>query len=543
MQAKIYLETVGRKEDNDMSIPKETAGIHLLQRPETFLIGLWNRVPKYIRLTFFSAIVLGLVAHLYMFTNKLPNHDDLNGLFGLNYGTDFGRWFAPFVMKIDGNLSMPWLIGSLSVLCLAGTACFAVSLLRIRYPAGCILAAAIITMFPPVTATFTYMFLAGAYFFGVLLAAAGAWVTVNWRKGFLLGIPMIALAMGLYQTYFSVAAVLMVGALLFETLDGQETFTTLLLRGMKLAGTLAAGLGVYIGMVYITTRNVKLVDYQGISSMGKISLAEIPYRLIRCFGTYFTFFIKDSYQIHFGFLRYLLPLAFLGAAVLVVIILRQRKLGIERIALMGCLIAAYFLAANIVYLMCSGYIHALMIYGLCFALLLPIGIVDYSIDVPLKGYNTNMRIWLSWLIIVSMSITAYSYCLADNEAYFQQNMSFQQILAYSNRLVSRIENCEGYEAGMDVVLVGSKRREPALYPIGKQEYSKLTGIMTMADYRTCWTYDRILRAFCGFAGAVYIEGSAQEHIAADSAFVQSMPLYPETGSCQVIDGQVIVRLN
>lgn len=526
-----------------MSISKGTAGTHFVQGPETFLIQLWNRVPKYIRLTFFTAIILGLAAHLYMFTNKLPNHDDLNGLFGLDYGVEFGRWFAPTIMRVTGNLSMPWLIGSLSLLCLAGTACFAVSLLRIRHSVGCILTAAIITMFPPVAATFTYMFLAGAYFFGVLMASAGAWVTVRWRKGFLLGIPMIALAMGLYQAYFSVAAVLMVGALLFETLDGQETFTALFLRGMKLAGTLAAGLVVYMGMVYITTRNVKLVDYQGISSMGKISLPEIPYRLKQCVETYFTFFIKDSYQIHFGFLRYLLPLAFLSAAVLIFILLRQRNLGKERVVLIGCLVVVYFFAANIIYMMNSEYVHALMIYGLCFALLLPIGISDYLIDIPIKGYNVNMRTYLSWIIIVIMSATAYSYYLADNEAYFQQHMSFQQILAYSNRLVLRIESCEGYEAGMDVVLVGSRHRESALYPTTKQEGSKLTGVMAMADYRACWTYDRILRAFCGFTDTVYIEGSTQESNAAASEVVQSMPIYPQTGSCQVIDGQIIVRLN
>ena len=93
-----------------------------LKTPYNCASRLWRRIPGYIRLTFASAVALGLVTHLYMFTNKLTNHDDIGHLFIADYGTASGRWLLPSILGLDGNFSMPWLIGLLSILCLAGVA-------------------------------------------------------------------------------------------------------------------------------------------------------------------------------------------------------------------------------------------------------------------------------------------------------------------------------------------------------------------------------------------------------------------------------------
>ena len=38
----------------------------------TLIQNGFSRIEKHMRLAFFSAVVLGLMVHLYMFTNKLP---------------------------------------------------------------------------------------------------------------------------------------------------------------------------------------------------------------------------------------------------------------------------------------------------------------------------------------------------------------------------------------------------------------------------------------------------------------------------------------
>lgn len=39
------------------------------------LIRKWHNLNKSYKLAFISSFIIGLMIHLYMFTNKLPNHD------------------------------------------------------------------------------------------------------------------------------------------------------------------------------------------------------------------------------------------------------------------------------------------------------------------------------------------------------------------------------------------------------------------------------------------------------------------------------------
>lgn len=353
-----------------------------LKTPEAWLSELWNRIPSYIRLTFASSVILGLATHLYVFTNKFTNHDDLDQMFFASYGTPSGRWLLPFALRLDGEFSMPWLIGILSILCLAGVACFTVSILRIRRPFGCVAASAIVTAFPTVASTFAYMFTAYAYFLALLLAAFGAYAAVRWGwPGSALGTVAITLSLGIYQSYFPVAAVLMVGALLLETLDGNRSFKELLLRGLRFVATLIAPMAAYLVVVRFTTMDIGLTDYHGISDMGQISLKDLPTLVYKGYEKCLSFFLKNDLGWHFSFLKYGFAAIVLCCVVLGVLLLRKRRLDPARIALAVVLVAVYPLAASLIYVMVpSGYVHGVMIYGFAYLLLLPIALADYAED-------------------------------------------------------------------------------------------------------------------------------------------------------------------
>lgn len=506
---------------------------------------LWKRIPGYIRMTFASAVVLGFVTHLYMFTNKLTNHDDMLYLFIADYGTASGRWLLPSVLGLDGNFSMPWLIGLLSILCLAGVACLTVSLLRIRHPLGCIVAAGIIVSFPSVTATLTYMFTADGYFFGLLLAALCAYLSVRhgWW-GSLFGAVSLTLSMGIYQSYFPVAAVLMVGALLFETLDGELSFKQLLLKGLRLVLTLAVALVAYMVIVRISTRNVALVDYMGISDMGKLSLAEIPSLISQGFEEYFRFYMTDSVGCHFGFLKYAFAAVALLSAALLVLMLWKRKLGSLRSILAIALAAVYPLAGSLIYVMVpQAEIHALMLFGYAYILILPVALVDYMElsfkQLPLRTFRTAS----AWVIILTIALTGYSYTLFANSAYLKIDLSMRQCTAYSTRLLERVESCDGYQQGMDLVLVGSQARDDALNATPQLDDINLTGVFDMPAFRGTYTYGNFLRYYLGFPSQVFTGKSDIAKDLAANETVQAMPVYPQTGSIQVIDNMIVVKFS
>lgn len=516
-----------------------------LKSPDTCLRRLHGRVPDYIRITFISALILGLLTHMYMLTNKLTNHDDLSVLFGNDYGAASGRWFLPFATQLSGGFSMPWLIGLFSLLCLAGTACFVVSLLRIRRPLGCVLTAAVLVSFPTVAATLTYMFTAGAYFLALLLAAFGAWAAVRFGWwGSALGVLALVLSLGSYQSYLPVAVVLMVGAMLLETMDGERPFSALMGKGLRLVATLAAAVAVYMLIVRVTTAETGLVDYMGLQEMGQLKLAELPALVKKSYTEYFALFLKNERGFHFGFLPYAFGLSAAGVLVLEGMILVRRRLGPARTVLALALVAVYPLAGGLIYVMVpNAVVHDLMTYGLCFILLVPIFMAEYAAEVFQDGGARLPRALVGWIAALTVALTAYSYMIVDNNAYLKIDVSMRQCEAYSTRLLARIEDCEGYRPGMDVVLVGSEIREAALSPTPQFNSVQLIGVLDMGGFRTTYTYGYFLRYYCGFTDPVYLGSSAQGLAFAATEQVQAMPCYPQAGSVQVIDGSVVVKLN
>lgn len=518
--------------------------------PEQVFGWLRAHTPSHIRWTFAAAMVLGLVVHLYMFTNKLPNHDDIHHLFECDYGTQSGRWLLPYVLKWAGDFSLPWLNGFLGLLCLAGTACLTVSLFRIRRPLACIITAGLLVSFPTVVSTYTYMFTADAYFFGLFLAAFGAYAASRFP---IMGIPLGAIAvicsMGIYQSYFPVATVLMVGGLLVDCLDGSESYLHLLFRGIKMLAALALGMIVYMAVArWATAALGGLSDYMGISSMGQISLSELPDLIRKCYDTYPEYFTENDYGWYFSYLPGLMQAAVYATLALFALLVVRRRVGVLRGLLAVVLLVLYPLAANLIHVMVGGAdIHYLMIYGAVYLLVLPVALADRAGE-TLEGLGRlrgTLASLLSWLLIVTMALVTFSYTVADNQAYFKMDLALEQLNAYSNRLVSAIEQAPGYTADVPVLLVGTSGSEaqiagvtPALNEL------QMTGVFSMPTYRAQYSYGEYLNDFLALPNTVYVDKSESEQAqaVAHSESVAALPAYPAAGSIQLIDGYLVVKL-
>lgn len=524
--------------------------LDMLKDPETCARSLRERVPGYIRLTFCAAVLLGFGTHLYMFTNKFANLDDLPSMFFTGYGIQSGRWLLPAAAGLDGDFSYPWLIGVLSVLCLAGAACFSVSLLRIRRPLSCILAAALVVTFPASADTLAFMFTADAYFLSFLLAAFGAWAAVRWGWwGSAAGAAAITLSLGIYQAYFPVAAVLMVGALLLGTLDGEKTFKELFLKGLRLVGTLAAGMAVYLIIVKITTRGVPLTDYKGLADMGQISLRELPGMICSAYKEYYRFFLRDDLNFHAGFWWIAIVLVGLGSLAAGIALLWKKKLGPARTALALLLAAIYPLAGSLLTVMgVQGKLTVRMLYGLLYILLLPIGLVEHTADSLGQGRTRVFHAGLSWVVTVTMLTAAWNYALVDNSAYLKADFTMHQCEAYSNRLLERIESCEGYGPWLDVVLVGSDRWTWDLNIMPQMEDIHIYGVMNLPDLRLTYSYDHFLHYFLGFPAVVYLGDSEEAKTIEKTEELKQMSLYPQSGSVKLLHYEpddkdmIVVRL-
>lgn len=520
----------------------------MIPMPDTAFARFWARLPAATKQSFFAGVVMGLVCHLYLFTNLIPNHDAVFHLFQCDYGTASGRWFLPLVLAWDGDYNMPWLQGVLSLLCLAGTVCITTRLLRIEKLLAIVITAALCTAFPTVAATFTYMFTADAYFFGLFLAALAAYAV--WRMpiwGLPLGTILLILSMGIYQSYFPVAAVLMVGALLFDCLEGRASFGRTLLRGVKMVATLALGIVVYMAVARLATMaSGGLSDYMGISSMGSLSLSELPELVRQSLESYETYFLQNELGWNFSFIPLLVIAAWVSGVVLLATLLLRRQVGVLRGMLALVLVLLYPLAGSLIHIMVAGAaVHDLMIYGLLYALILPLALASFAATHAdeMGSLRSALQSLMSWIVIAAMALTAYNYIVTDNKAYLKMELGFTQIEAYSNRLATMIQSVPGYSPSLAVVLVGSSNGDALLDVTPELSEITLTGALNMGTYRTQYSYGYLLNRFSALPNYVYLDDMPEEVSSAISGVSEAMPAYPQQGCVQIAGDYIVVRLN
>ena len=520
----------------------------MIPMPDTAFARFWSRLPAATKQSFFAGVVMGLVCHLYLFTNLIPNHDAVFHLFQCDYGTASGRWFLPLVLAWDGDYNMPWLQGVLSLLCLAGTVSITTRLLRIEKPLAIVITAALCTAFPTVAATFTYMFTADAYFFGLFLAALAAYAV--WRMpiwGLPLGTILLILSMGIYQSYFPVAAVLMVGALLFDCLEGRASFGRTLLRGVKMVATLALGIVVYMAVARLATMaSGGLSDYMGISSMGSLSLSELPELVRQSLESYETYFLQNELGWNFSFIPLLVIAAWVSGVVLLATLLLRRQVGVLRGMLALVLVGLYPLAGSLIHIMVAGAaVHDLMIYGLLYALILPLALASFAATHAdeMGTLRSALQSLMSWIVIAAMALTAYNYIVTDNKAYLKMELGFTQIEAYSNRLATMIQSVPGYSPSLAVVLVGSSNGDALLDVTPELSEIFLTGALNMGTYRTQYSYGYLLNRFSALPNNVYLDNMPEEVSSAISGVSETMPAYPQQGCVQIAGEYIVVRLN
>ncbi len=509
--------------------------------PQSVLEHLWKKIPRYIRFTFAASFLLCLLIHHQAYSQSLLNLDNLGHLFGSEYGAASGRWLLPLVLKLDGNWAMSWAIGMIAAFFLSLSICVIVSLTRIRSTPGCLMAAALLVSFPAITSNHFYMFSAGAYMLSLFLACLGAYITAKKRWGLVPAILCIALSASIYQAYVSIAAALLVGVLIFELLDGKTAIPALVKRGFLYLASLGGGIALYYLLVKLTTRTTGLVDYMGISEMASLSVSDLLLGVVQAFGYYVKFFVFNEFAMHSGFALAAFGLMMAAALLLAVFLVRRNQLGWQKAALLAVALPVFLLAANIIKVMTpSAGQHSLMIYGFCLVPVAAIGLSEILFGQQLPARAASFVSGCGWIILAGALVLSLNYSLRANEVYFKSEQVEKQSVAYGNRLLNTIQQTEGYEAGMPVVLVGYTSARFNATP--QLDGHFITGCFSTETLVRCYTYDLFLQRYCGWPDDIRIK---PEELAPfeDLPAVQELEVYPGQGSTCIIDGVVVVRMS
>lgn len=501
---------------------------------------LWLRAAPGQKAAFFSCLLTGYLFHLYAFTNLIPNSDGLSRVFDTQQMTISGRWFLHYASALNGFTQMPAAIGLLSLVFLSLAAALVTDLLGLRSRLLSGLAGAVMAAFPCLGYTFLYMFTASAYCLAILLAVLSVWLARRGRLGWLLGVLALALSMGTYQAYVTVAIGLSLLVVLRKTLDPESTFQSTLRAGIWLAAYLAAGAVLYyvILLLLLKIKNLELLSYLGMDNASSgYPFGRLPSLLLATYKQVVAFFFLSGSANGFAN-RWMVILNLLAL-------------------LIGVLCALAYMNGKSLWRECWRPVGALAMLAL-----LPLGInfgqiiSPYSDPTPLMKY-AYAAVYLAVLLLADLSgglnlrflaplplfwaaALLLSFLNTNNLLYTASAQAHRATESYVTRLLSRVESCPGYEAGMEVIIVGAIPTD--------QIYSQIESYAQVDHYsvprNTVITLNKHIYYYLNDWLNVPVEEPSEETMLAvsNSPEFAAMPLYPADGSVQVVDGRAVVKV-
>lgn len=502
----------------------------------------WRRLQPAQRAAFFACIITGYLVHLYAFTNLIPCSDGLSRMYDTQQMTVSGRWFLHYASALNGFTQMPAVIGFLSLLLLSLAAVLAVDLmkLRSRYLGG--VCGAVMAAFPCLGYTFLYMFTASAYCLGIFMAVLAVWLAVRGKWWLVPAVLLLAMAMGTYQAYAAVSIALSVLVVIEYLTRPEATLRGTLLLGCRLVGFLVLGAAAYYGIlqIFLRVKHVQLLSYLGMDTvMTHYPFSKLPSLLVTTYKQVAAFFFVPGSANGYDtpVMSVLNALLLLAAAVSLVVCLRQDGLLRQpwRVLLLLVLILLFPLAINFGQVM-SPYSAPTPIMKYAFVLvylaaLLMLDRVDGRIPRPRLASVAGA---------VCVCALLVSFLQTNNLLYTASAQAHRATQSYLTRMMTRVEDCDGYEPGMDVVIIGTipdAQMQSAIDSYAQvSHYSvPIHQLATMNKHIYYYLNDWLSIPIAEPSEETMIAVSGSDAFAA-------MPLYPQQGSVQVLDGRLVVKL-
>lgn len=562
---------------------------------------LRGKIPRRTKICFLTGIVIGFITHFYMMSNKLPNWDDLNNIKGAGVGKEFGRWAVGLWHHFFSTWSAPSINGMMAIVLFSVNACLVLEILRLKSETAAVLIPVITLTFPTIASDMTFMFMAADYAVAVLFAVIGVFFTLKFRFGFIVGIYFMYYSLGQYQAFLPMAAALYLLALIRDVYEMRETKSAaagkagsnaeakagavgrhgwkvrekspaeiaacvlsptprpqslkdIFVQGVKTLLMMGAGVGFYL----MKSRQTELLGYRGINNMGHIDPARVPITILRAYHRILQYYVTSPPAFITEHARdwhlYVLVLT----ALLTVLILVQKKIFREpaRLVMLGVFYFLLPLAAAAVYMMAPDVDHAstMMIYPYMTILYLPVMLTELvevrNGSLRISGFSSPAAFFKSFVpaaaiicTVISVSFAAYYNYRICNEAYFRTDIAFRRVGAFYERLVTRLENTDGYTYDQPVIITGDywpERNILSTYYMMGERYENFEGVALENGLFTSSVRNAFLRIYLGIDTPDVPEEEWRAVMATDE--FKAMPKFPADGCVKKLGDTWVLKI-
>lgn len=496
-----------------------------------------------------SAMAAGMAAHAFALVNILHNYDNiLQQPKGYGAGITSGRWFLTVLGDFCENIldlgyNLTWVNGLVFLVLIAASATFLTEIFQIRSRFGAGLLGCLMATFPTVCASMVFRYTVPYYGLSLLLSVVAAWVVDRKRWGVLLSALCIAFSMGLYQAYvpFTIGIFLLV--LMRQSLQQDKTLGALILQGVRYCACLILGVVLYFLLLkvtmalYSTNGEVVLDTYQGIDSMGKISLSTLPYLIKKAWFSAALFTVQNYCDI-----TGTVVLKVLWSGLLVVILMTAALLILENrkkiwncafFCLMGLLLP---LGVNFIVIMApEGIVYTIMVYSFVLIGCAPLMLMEYLPEGKMR------KLILRGVGVLAALIVFYNGYYA-NLNYTRLYYANRQVENYFAGMAAQMRMTEGYTPDIELVILGDQLQDPNLWEIWNTEptYGGFHGSNAKGLINAAYSVDQWINNYLGLGSPRADASAIQEMTKHPEA--QQMPCWPSQGSMKVVDGYLVLKL-
>ena len=504
-----------------------------------------DRVKNYV-----SIWIIGFLTHLYIFTNKFYNEDDINNLTTKAEQASLGRWLDDMLNWVLPTYSIPMINGPLAVAILVLTAIivckiFKIHKVRLEFLVGCIF-----VTFPVFASNFTWMIAAHRYALAILLAVLFDYFLLckNFRGHTAVAIGCLVAALGIYQIYLCLAMGILwlwIIKYTFEMyLKDGMTLSNVLKKiiGLFLCAVIAAAIYGVITKIMLSVWQTSLASYQNINKVFNINILDYLVGMLKAYYRAIMFQIGGMYG------KISIYLVVVHVLILILsgyVIWKNWRIKVKKgngawkiILLCEVALLPAFIESIEIMAATAQSRHMIMRFGSILWYVIPVVVLDRIWDEEHFSFP-KIKTYLSTLMLVVICINVYT-C---NLAYFKCSLTTKNLEALLNRVAYAVEQTDGYVPNETKVWIDSSSGLP-LYTSNQDEFEAVSNMIGISDQYRFFELKRmksIMENFLYFQSEDPTEQEIEE-IKKTEQYAE-MNAYPLENSIEWINGVLVVKLS
>ncbi|MCL2356004.1 MAG: glucosyltransferase domain-containing protein [Defluviitaleaceae bacterium] len=508
---------------------------------ENIFIDLWNAQLPAWKAGFFSALIIGFITHLFIYTNRLINEDDLQLIIATCHNVGSGRWFNNVINNINYQFMLPVAVGLFQLAFLAVSVFLVCKVFEVTRKFSAFLIAGLMCTFPAIAYTNGYLIEGAGYYFAAMLSVAGFYITLKYKFGFLPGGLLLMLTMAIYQSKVSMALVLCLVYLIVQLKDSDvRSLRKNAINFLLLAVT--GGLFYFASLQAVTLiTGIPLSEYRGIDEMHVINFSELPRILFLVYAGFYRFFFA---VFHSGFYSYHHTSNALAVVYAVVILISAGFVfkNYKGVRLIGALFISALIpfAANFsAFFEADNLASTLMIYAFVLVFVFAVILAE-----RLEGSVSVKRIFSGSVLFIIAN-----FVIISNIHYMNLNTYFNRTISITTRLLARIDPLIPYSQSNTIIVIGNLS-ESVYYPQAVSAFArenvKRTGLSGQFVGFSAYGYSsHQLAVLLNTIHGTRLTAAPPEQYSEilDKVITAQLPVFPREGSVAVIDDIIVINIS